>query len=37
VLLHLAVIRRAPIIQSGAVHFSGHYLDDVKLELVSRR
>ena len=37
VLLHLAVIRRAPIIQAGTVHFSGHYLDDVKLELVSRR
>lgn len=35
VLLHLAVTRKSPAIKSGSVHFSGHYLDDVKLELVS--
>ena len=37
VLLHLAVWRKAPAIETGAVQFSGHYLDDVRLELVSRR
>lgn len=36
VLLHLAVVRQAPTIETGAVRFSGHYLDDVRLELVSR-
>jgi hypothetical protein len=36
VLLHLAVARKAPTIQTGAVSFSGHYMDDVKLELVGR-
>jgi hypothetical protein len=36
VLLHLAAIRKTPIIQTGAVRFSGHYLDDITLELVSR-
>ena len=37
VMLHLAVVQEQPILPSGAVQFSGHYMDDVKLELVSGR
>lgn len=36
VLVHLAVIQNAPSIQAGAVQFPGQYVDDVKMELVSR-
>ncbi len=36
VLVHLAVIQNAPSIQAGAVQFPGQYVDDVKVELVSR-
>lgn len=36
VLVHLAVIQNAPSIEAGAVQFPGQYVDDVKLELVSR-
>ncbi|MES2596195.1 MAG: hypothetical protein V4662_12705 [Verrucomicrobiota bacterium] len=32
-LVHLAIQRSKPIPSSEPVHFSGHYLDDVKLEL----
>lgn len=32
-LVHLAIQRRKPFPSSEPVHFSGHYLDDVKLEL----
>lgn len=37
VLLHLVVFRELPVIASGAVRFRGHYLDDVKLELLAPR
>ena len=36
VLLHLAVSQDAPKIPSGVVQFPGHYMDDVKLELLHR-
>lgn len=37
VLLHVAATRTSPAVETGPVRFSGHYMDDVKLELVSRR
>jgi hypothetical protein len=36
VMLHLAAIQTTPEIQSGAVKFSGQYVDDVKVELLNR-
>jgi hypothetical protein len=36
VLLHLAVMQDSPSIQSGVVQFPGHYVDDVKVEFLSR-
>jgi hypothetical protein len=36
VLLHLAVIQNAPVLQTGAVSFPGQYMDDVKVELLTR-
>lgn len=37
VLLHVAATRTSPAVESGPVRFRGHYMDDVKLELVGRR
>jgi hypothetical protein len=36
VLLHLAVIQNAPTLQTGAVRFPAQYMDDVKVELLTR-
>ena len=36
VLLHLAVQQTSPAIEAGVIHFPGQYVDDVKLEVVSR-
>lgn len=36
VMLHLAIVQEQPIIQSGAVQFPGHFMDDVKLEVIDR-
>ena len=36
-MLHLSVIQEYPVIRSGAVRFPGHYMDDVRVELVSGR
>ena len=36
VLIHLAMVQSSPKPASGAVRFSGHYLDDVKLEIVTQ-
>ena len=36
VLVHLAVLRTKPYPPTGPVQFSGHYLDAVKLELLSQ-
>ncbi len=35
VLVHLAVLRRTPVPSAEPVQFGGHYLDDVKVELIS--
>jgi hypothetical protein len=37
VMLHLAMVQEQPILKSGAVQFPGHFMDDVKLEIVSDR
>lgn len=34
--LHLAVDQERPTLTSGTVHFSGHFMDDVKVELIPR-
>ena len=36
VLLHLAVMQKTPSIQAGVVQFPAHYVDDVKMEILSR-
>jgi hypothetical protein len=36
VMLHLAVVQEQPAVPAGAVEFPGHYLDDVKVELIDR-
>jgi hypothetical protein len=36
VMLHLAVVQEQPAVPAGAVEFPGHYLDDVKVELINR-
>lgn len=36
VVLHLAMVQEQPYIHSGAVQFAGHFMDDVKLEIISR-
>jgi hypothetical protein len=36
ILLHLAVIQNAPLLQAGAVRFPGQYMDDVRVELLTR-
>jgi hypothetical protein len=35
-MLHLAVVQEQPAVPAGAVEFPGHYLDDVKVELIDR-
>ena len=37
VMLHLAMVQEQPTLKSGAVHFRAHFMDDVKLEIVSDR
>lgn len=37
VMLHLAVMQEQPAPESGAVQFPGHYMDDVKVEVVTAR
>jgi hypothetical protein len=36
VLVHLAVIQNAPLLETGAVRFPSQYMDDVKVELLTR-
>jgi len=36
VVLHLAVVQEQPTLNSGVVQFSGHFMDDVKVELITR-
>jgi hypothetical protein len=36
VMLHLAMVQEQPNIHSGAVQFAGHFIDDVKMEVISR-
>jgi hypothetical protein len=36
VLVHLAVIQNSPLLETGAVRFPGQYMDDVKVELLTR-
>jgi hypothetical protein len=36
IMLHLAAFQTTPAIESGAVKFSGQYVDDVKVELITR-
>jgi hypothetical protein len=36
VLVHLAVIQNAPMLETGAVRFPSQYMDDVRVELVTR-
>lgn len=36
IMLHLAMVQEQPNIHSGAVQFAGHFIDDVKMEVVSR-
>ena len=36
VMLHLAIVQDRPTIKSGVVQFSGHFMDDVKVELITR-
>ena len=35
-LLHFAVIQNAPALQAGVVEFPAHYMDEVKVEVVSK-
>lgn len=37
VVMHLAVVQDHPAIESGVVQFSSHYMDDVRLEVISGR
>jgi hypothetical protein len=36
IILHLAVVQDRPALESGVVHFPGHFMDDVKVVLVTR-
>lgn len=36
VVLHLAVVQEQPTLKSGVVQFPGHFMDDVKVELITR-
>lgn len=36
VVLHLAVVQEQPTLKSGVVQFPGHFMDDVKMELLTR-
>ncbi len=37
VMLHLAMVQEQPVLESGSVQFRAHFMDDVKLEIVSDR
>jgi hypothetical protein len=37
VMLHLAMVQEQPLLKSGSVQFRAHFMDDVKLEIVSDR
>lgn len=37
VMLHLAMVQEQPTLESGAVQFKAHFMDDVKLEIVPDR
>ncbi len=36
VILHLAIVQDRPALESGVVQFPGHFMDDVKVELITR-